>query len=70
MALNVLYTIGIVLSLIAMYRGFNTGHYLLVIGGLFVGALCVILKIGLVKEVRQMERPVPPPPPPPKKKRK
>jgi hypothetical protein len=61
-ALNVLYNICIMLSLYGIYWGFSNKQYIVLVVALFIAILCVILKIGLIKEIRQMERPVPQPP--------
>jgi hypothetical protein len=55
--LNVLYTIGIVISLYAVYWGYTTGHYAFILGGVFIAAIFIVLKIRLVKQVRAMENP-------------
>lgn len=53
--LNVLYTIGIALSLFTFYWGFKHGHYPYVAGAVIVGGAFIMLKIRLLKEVRAMQ---------------
>lgn len=55
-ALNVLYNIGIFICLILIYKGFSEPRYEYVAGALFIGAVLVILKIRLLKEVRNMQK--------------
>lgn len=54
--LNVLYTIGIFICLLVAYKGFAGTNYAYIIGGLFVAAALVVLKIRLLKEVRDMQK--------------
>jgi hypothetical protein len=54
-ALNVLYNIGIFICLILIYEGAQNRHYEYIAGALFIGAIIVILKIRLLKEVRNMQ---------------
>lgn len=54
--LNVLYTIGIFLCLLVAYKGFTDKQYAYIVGGLFCAALLVVLKIRLLKEVRDMQK--------------
>ena len=55
--LNVLYTVGIVISLYTVYWGFTHGQYAFLLGGVFIAAIFIVLKIRLVKQVRAMENP-------------
>jgi Family of unknown function (DUF6358) len=55
-ALNVLYNIGIFICLILTYEGALSKHYEYILGSLFIGAVLVILKIRLLKEVRNMQK--------------
>ena len=55
LALNVLYNIGIFICLILIYEGALNKHYEYIAGALFIGAILVILKIRLLKEVRNMQ---------------
>jgi hypothetical protein len=54
--LNVLYTIGIFVCLLLAYKGFAGKNYVYIVGGLFVGAVLVVFKIRLLKEVRDMQK--------------
>jgi uncharacterized protein DUF6358 len=54
--LNVLYNIGIFVCLILIYTGFQNKHYEYIAGGVFIGAALVILKIRLMKQVRNMQK--------------
>ena len=56
LALNVLYNIGIFICLIMIYEGALNKHYEYIAGALFIGAVLVILKIRLLKEVRNMQK--------------
>ena len=55
-ALNVVYNLGIFLCLLFIWEGFNNKHYMYILGGLFIGAIFVILKVRLLKEVRNMQK--------------
>jgi hypothetical protein len=55
LALNVVYNVAIFVCLILMYTGFQNKHYEYIAGGLFIGAVFVILKIRLLKDVRNMQ---------------
>ena len=55
--LNVLYTIGIVISLYTVYWGYTNSQYAFLLGGVFIAAIFIVLKIRLVKQVRAMENP-------------
>jgi hypothetical protein len=57
LALNTLYTIGIFLSVVTAYWGFGNKHYDYVALAVFVGALFIILKIKILKEVRNSQKP-------------
>jgi len=56
LALNVLYNIGIFACLVLIYTGFEKKHYEYAAGALFIGAVLVMLKIRLLKEVRNMQK--------------
>ena len=56
LALNVLYNLGIFICLWLIYYGFTTPRYEFIAGGLFIGAVFVILKIRLLKEIRNMQK--------------
>lgn len=58
MLLNVLYTIGIMLSLYTIYWGATHHRYDFLTGAVIVACLFIMLKIKLLKEVRAMENPV------------
>jgi len=55
LALNVLYNVGIFICLILVYEGALNKHYEYIAGAVFIGAILVILKIRLLKEVRNMQ---------------
>ena len=55
-ALNVLYNIGIFICLLLIYEGFVQPRYEYIAGAVFIGAVIVILKIRLLKEVRNMQK--------------
>ncbi|MVN90982.1 DUF6358 family protein [Mucilaginibacter aquatilis] len=55
--LNVLYTIGILISLYTIYWGVTHGRWEFIVGGAFVGIIFFLLKITLMKEVRAMQKP-------------
>ncbi|HJP63747.1 MAG TPA: DUF6358 family protein [Mucilaginibacter sp.] len=56
LALNVLYNIGIFICLVLIYTGFEKKHYEYIAGAVFIGAVLVVLKIRLLKEVRNMQK--------------
>ena len=56
LALNVLYNICIFICLALIYYGFNNHRYEFIAGAVFIGAVFVILKIRLLKEVRNMQK--------------
>ncbi len=62
-ALNVLYNIGIMIALFFIYIGITHQHFWYIAVAVFMGTLLIFLKIRLLKEVRQMQRPVPAPQP-------
>ncbi|TWR29765.1 hypothetical protein FPZ43_07865 [Mucilaginibacter pallidiroseus] len=53
---NVLLNLGIFLCLLLTYSGFQSGRYEYVLGSVFIGAVLVIIKIRLIKEVRNTQR--------------
>ncbi len=55
-ALNVFYNIIILLSFYAIYIGFSTGHYEYVLAGVFSAAIFIILKLKLVKQVKEITK--------------
>jgi heme O synthase-like polyprenyltransferase len=55
-ALNVFYNICIFICLALVYEGFKQPRYEYVAGAVFIGAVFVILKIRLLKEVRDMQK--------------
>ncbi|RCH55013.1 hypothetical protein DJ568_11115 [Mucilaginibacter hurinus] len=55
-ALNVLYNVGIIISLFVGYEGIATKNYSWTLGAVFIGAILVVLKIKLVKEVRELNK--------------
>ncbi|HVS90453.1 MAG TPA: DUF6358 family protein [Mucilaginibacter sp.] len=56
LALNVLYNIGIFVCLVLIYNGFSGKHYEYIAAGVLIGAVLVVLKLRLVKEVRNMQK--------------
>ena len=50
--LNVFYNIAILSSFYAIYIGFSTGHYEYVLAGVFSAAIFIILKLKLIKQVK------------------
>ena len=56
LALNVVYNIGIFICLILIFEGFQNKHYEYIAGAVFIGAVLVILKIRLLKDVRNMQK--------------
>ncbi|RYY33695.1 MAG: hypothetical protein EOP46_15690 [Sphingobacteriaceae bacterium] len=55
-ALNVLYNVGIIVSLFVGYEGLMARHYSYVLGAAFILTIFVVLKIRLMKEVREMNK--------------
>jgi heme O synthase-like polyprenyltransferase len=56
LALNVLYNICIFVCLALIYYGFEHTRYEFIAGAVFIGVVFVILKIRLLKEVRNMQK--------------
>jgi len=54
--LNVLYNIGIFLCIITGYWGFGKGQYAFVAGAVFIGVVFIILKVQLLKDVRNSQK--------------
>ena len=54
-ALNVFYNICIFICLALIYEGFMGKHYEYIAGAVFIGAIFIILKIRLIKEVRDTQ---------------
>ncbi len=54
-ALNVFYNICIFICLALAYEGFQGKHYEYIAGAAFIGAIFIILKIRLIKEVRDTQ---------------
>ncbi len=55
--LNTLYTLGIVLTGIAAYWGYTHQTYILIPAALFTGVVLVMLKIKLLKKVKNTQKP-------------
>ena len=55
-ALNVLYNIGIFLCFLTGYSGIEHKRYEFLLGALFIGIMFIVLKIRLIKEIRNMQR--------------
>ena len=53
LALNVFYNIAIIISFYAIYIGFSTGHYAYVLAGVFTATVFIILKLKLVKQIKE-----------------
>jgi hypothetical protein len=54
--LNIFYNITILVCLWFIYAGFTKGHYEWCLAALFLGALIIVLKIRLIKQVRNENR--------------
>jgi uncharacterized membrane protein YhfC len=52
LALNVLYNIVIFLCLITAYWSFGNKRYEFILAAVFVGAIFIVLKIKLIKEIK------------------
>jgi len=55
-ALNVFYNICIFICMVLIYNGFMDKHYEYIAGAVFIGAIFIILKIRLLKEVRDIQK--------------
>ncbi|MDO3625847.1 DUF6358 family protein [Mucilaginibacter sp. BT774] len=55
LALNVIYNLALVFCIIMIWTGIEKGRYEYILSALFIGAVFVILKIRLLKEVRNMQ---------------
>ncbi len=53
LALNIFYNIAIIVSFYSIYLGFSTGHYAYVLTGVFTATVFIILKLKLVKQVKE-----------------
>lgn len=56
LALNVLYTIGIFICIAIGYWGFQHSSYLYIAGAAFIGILFIILKVKLLKDLRNTHK--------------
>ena len=56
LALNVFYNVCIFACLALAYYGFENKRYEFIAGAVFIGTVFVILKIRLLKEVRNMQK--------------
>lgn len=54
-ALNILYNIGIFICLALIYSGFEKQRYEWFLGALFIGVIIVLMKIRLVKQVKEQQ---------------
>jgi hypothetical protein len=54
--LNVLYTIGIFVCAAIAYWGYQHTRYEFIMGGVFVAALLIVLKIKLLKDLRAPQK--------------
>lgn len=50
--LNVLYNIGIFICLMTAYWGFNNKRYEFIAAAVFIGAVFIVLKVKLIKEIK------------------
>ena len=55
-ALNVFYNICIFICMVLIYNGIVDKHYEYIAGAVFIGAIFIILKIRLLKEVRDINK--------------
>ena len=56
--INVLYNIGIFLSLLTIYWAFSNKRYEFILAGAFVAAIFIVLKIKLIKEIKNTDKKV------------
>ena len=56
LALNVFYNVCIFICLVLIFNGFKGKHYEYIVGAVCIGAALVVLKIRLLKEVRNMQK--------------
>lgn len=56
LVLNVLYTVGIALCVFVAYQQFTAKNYPVAIGAVVAGAVVIVLKIRLLKEVRNAQK--------------
>jgi len=54
-ALNVIYNLALVFCIIMIWTGIAQSRYEYILGAVFIGTVFVILKIRLLKEVRNMQ---------------
>ena len=55
-ALNFLCNIAIFICLLAVYSGFEYKNYEFVLAGVFGGAIFIVLKIRLIKEIKNLTK--------------
>ena len=55
-ALNILVNIGLFISLLGVYIGITTKHYEFLLAGSFGAAVFILLKIRLIKDVRNLNK--------------
>ncbi|HEY8999728.1 MAG TPA: DUF6358 family protein [Mucilaginibacter sp.] len=56
LALNVIYNLALVFCIIMIWTGIEKSRYEYILGAVFIGAVFVILKVRLLKEVRNMQK--------------
>jgi hypothetical protein len=54
--LNLLCNIGVFVCLLGVYFGFEYNRYEFVLAGLFGGAIFIVLKIRLIKEIKNLTK--------------
>ncbi len=54
--LNILYNICIIICAVVIYFGFHNHNYAYVLAGFFLGALVLIFKLRLIKDIKKMTK--------------
>ncbi|MBK0379878.1 DUF6358 family protein [Mucilaginibacter segetis] len=57
LALNVFYNLAIFFCMLTAYWGFEHARYEFLLAALFAGAILVVLKIKLIKQVKETQKP-------------
>jgi heme O synthase-like polyprenyltransferase len=55
-AISTFYNLCIILCAILAWHGYTTGHYAYILAAVFGGAIFIVLKVKLLKEVRKTYR--------------
>lgn len=54
--MNVLYNICIFICIVFVFLSAKNHHWSYVLGGMFIGAMVIIFKLRLIKDIRNMQK--------------